>query len=69
MAEIEADLDGTYFGWHGNTDGSGPAYYRIQGPAVIIEYSTQSGVGADSGHYHSIYRDPTNEYGVSAGEG
>ena len=69
MAEIEAGLDGTYFGWHGKTDGSGPVYYRIQGPAVIIEYSTQSGVGADSGHYHSIYRDPTNEYGVSAGDG
>jgi len=69
MAEIEADLDGTYFGWHGKTDGSGPVYYRIQGPAVIIEYSTQSGVGADAGHYHSIYRDPTNEYGVNAGVG
>ena len=68
IAEIEAHLDGTYFGWHGKTDGSGPIYYRIQGPAVIIEYSTQSGVGADSGHYHSIYRDPTNEYGVNAGE-
>ena len=69
IAEIETGLDGTYFGWHGETDGSGPIYYRIQGPALIIEYSTQSGVGADSGHYHSIYRDPTNEYGVNAGEG
>ena len=67
MAEIESDLEETYFGWHGTTDGSGPIYYRIQGPALIIEYSTQGGVGADSGHYHSIYRDPTNEYGVLAG--
>ena len=58
MAEIEADLDGTYFAWHGPTDGSGPIYYRIQGPALIIEYSTQGGVGADTGHYHSIYRKP-----------
>lgn len=66
IAEIGADLNDTYFGWHGKTDGSGPIYYRIQGPAVIIEYSTQSGVGADTGHYHSIYREPKNEYGVNA---
>lgn len=66
MAEIEADLDSTYFGWHGPTDGSGPIYYRIQGPALIIEYSTQGGVGADTGHYHSIYRNPSNEYGENA---
>ena len=67
MSEIEADLEDTYFGWHGVTDGSGPIYYRIQGPALIIEYSTQGGVGADTGHYHSIYRDPLNEYGVKTG--
>ena len=67
MAEVEADLEGTYFGWHGVTDGSGPIYYRIQGPALIIEYSTQGGVGADTGHYHSIYREPLNEYGANAG--
>ncbi len=67
MAEIDADLEDTYFGWHGVTDGSGPIYYRIQGPALIIEYSTQGGVGADTGHYHSIYRDPLNEYGANTG--
>ena len=66
MAEIEADLGDARFAWHGPIDGSGPIYYRIQGPSLIIEYSTQGGVGADSGHYHSIYRDPTNEYGVNA---
>ena len=36
MAEIEADLEDTYFGWHGVTDGSGPIYYRIQGPASSL---------------------------------
>ena len=66
MSEIEADLDKTHFAWHGNFDGSGPVYYRIQGPRVLIEYSTQGGVGADSGHYHSIFRDPTNDYGANA---
>ena len=48
----------------GDIDGSGPIYYRIQGPSLIIEFSTQGDVGSDAGHYHSVYRDPTNEYGV-----
>ena len=67
MAEIEPQLDDVRFAWHGGFDGSGDIYYRIQGPALIIEFSTQGGVGADTGHFHSIYRDPTNEYGVNAG--
>ena len=67
LSEIEADLDEIYFAWHGPFDDSGPIYYRIQGPRLLIEYSTQGGVGADTGHYHTIYRDPTNEYGVNAG--
>lgn len=69
MKEITADLNDTFFAWHGKFDGSGPVYYRIQGPRLLIEYSTQGGVGADSGHYHSIYRDPTNDYGANAGGG
>ena len=67
MAEIEPQLDDVRFAWHGGFDGSGDIYYRIQGPALIIEFSTQGGVGADTGHFHSIYRDPTNEYGVNTG--
>ena len=67
MAEIEPQLDDMRFAWHGGFDGSGDIYYRIQGPALVIEFSTQGGVGADTGHFHSIYRDPTNEYGVNTG--
>lgn len=33
------------------------------GPSLLIEFSTQSALGAAGGHYHSIYRNPTNEYG------
>ncbi len=64
LAEIESDLDETYFAWNGNLDGSGSIYYRIQGPQLIIEFSTQGRVAASGGHYHSVYRDPTNEYGL-----
>ena len=63
LDEIAADLDATRFAWHGPTDGSGAVYYRIQGPRLLIEFSTQGDLGDTAGHYHSIYRDPTNEYG------
>ena len=68
MAEIEADLNDTYFAWSGpltHVPGkNGSSYYRIQGPRLVIEFSPQ-GVGGDpTMHVHTIYRDPTNDYGV-----
>lgn len=44
-------------------DGSGSVYYRIQGPRLPIEFSTQGDLGTDARHYHSIYRNPAREYG------
>jgi hypothetical protein len=61
MAEIKANLPKTYFAWSGATQNGGLAYYRIQGPTVIIEYAPQQG---DLDHIHTIYRDPTNDYGA-----
>src|SRR5580700_388322 len=61
MAEIKANLPKTYFAWSGATKNGGLAYYRIQGPTVIIEYAPQFG---DLDHIHTIYRDPTNDYGA-----
>ena len=63
MVEIEAALPDVRFAWNGRTDGTRAIYYRIQGPTLIIEFSTEGSVGASGGHYHSIYRNPTNEYG------
>ena len=68
MAEINADLNETYFAWSGPTTRApgknGSSYYRIQGPRLVIEFSPQ-GVGGDpTMHVHTIYRDPTNDYGV-----
>ena len=62
-AEIAPDLNETRFAWHGPVDGSGSVYYRIQGPHLLIEFSTQGNIGDDAGHNHSVYRDPTREYG------
>lgn len=61
MAELRANLPKTYFAWSGDTKNGGLAYYRIQGPTVIIEYAPQQG---DLDHIHTIYRDPTNDYGA-----
>ena len=61
MAEIRANLPKTYFAWSGATTNGGLAYYRIQGPTLVIEYAPQQG---DIDHIHTIYRDPTNDYGA-----
>jgi hypothetical protein len=59
MAELRANLPRTYFAWSGATKNGGLAYYRIQGPTIVIEYAPQQG---DLDHIHTIYRDPTNDY-------
>ena len=63
LAEVREDLGQTYFTWHGEPDGAHPIYYRVQGPRLIVEFSTQD---EDGGHEHTIYRNPTNEYGSAA---
>jgi hypothetical protein len=67
MAEIKAGIDETWFAWSGPTiaaPGKGiTAYYRIQGPKLVIEYSPQRMGNDPSMHIHAMYRDPTNDYG------
>jgi hypothetical protein len=60
MAEIRSHLSETYFAWSGPTTTGSAAYFRIQGPTLVIEYAPQGGVD----HIHTIYRDPTNDYGA-----
>ena len=61
MAEIRTNLPETYFAWSGPTDNGSVAYFRIQGPTLVIEYAPQ---GNSVDHIHTIYRDPTNDYGA-----
>jgi hypothetical protein len=63
MAEIKANLSATWFAWSGPTTNGMPAYYRIQGPTLVIEYAPQPLGGDPTMHIHTIYRDPTNDYG------
>jgi hypothetical protein len=60
MAEIKANLPKTYFAWSGPLANGSAAYFRIQGPTLVIEYAPQR----DVTHIHTIYRDPTNDYGA-----
>lgn len=66
MAALEAGLDDLHFAWNGPYEAGddGNVYFRIQGPTLIIEFSTEGGIAADGPHFHTIYRDPTNEYGT-----
>jgi hypothetical protein len=59
MAAIKDKLDDTHFAWYGPTTNGSAAYYRIQGPTLLIEYAPQGGTN----HIHTIIRDPTNDYG------
>src|SRR4030095_15360722 len=43
MSEIRANLPRTYFAWSGSTTNGAVAYYRIQGPTLVIEYAPQQG--------------------------
>lgn len=65
MVQMKADLKDTWFAWSGPTTaepGSNiTAYYRIQGPHLVIEYAPQS--DEPGNHVHTMYRDPTNDYG------
>ena len=65
MAQLKADLDDTWFAWSGPTNfepgNNITSYYRIQGPHLVIEYAPQNDEPAN--HVHTIYRDPTNDYG------
>jgi hypothetical protein len=67
MAQLKADLNETWFAWSGpveQTPGKNiTAYYRIQGPHLVIEYSPQTLGGDPALHVHTMYRDPTNDYG------
>jgi hypothetical protein len=67
MAELKSDINETWFAWSGPTDVAPgkniTAYYRIQGPHLVIEYAPQTLGGDPALHVHTMYRDPTNDYG------
>jgi hypothetical protein len=59
-AELTGSVADTWFAWSGRSERGAAAYFRIQGPALHIEYAPQGG----ETHIHTIYRDPANDYGA-----
>ncbi|MEM9016778.1 MAG: DUF3500 domain-containing protein [Verrucomicrobiota bacterium] len=68
IEELKAEINEMIFGWWGPAEDGGDYSYRIQGPSLIIEYAGQDLGGDPHNHLHSIYRDPTNEYGARIGK-
>jgi hypothetical protein len=62
MAAIKAKVGETYFAWSGPTARGSAAYFRVQGPAVVIEYAPQGGTD----HIHTVIRDPQDDYGAGS---
>lgn len=57
-----AQFDATTFAWVGDTtDITRHHYYRIQGPAIVIEYDN---VG-DGNHVHTVIRDLEHDFGLN----
>ncbi len=66
MKEVEAGIADTFFAWAGPTTNGRGAYFRIQGPTVLIEYAPQGQGDNNTDHIHTIYRDPTNDYAAKS---
>jgi hypothetical protein len=61
LEEIKGKIGETYFAWKGPTEKGSPAYFRIQGPTIWIEYAPQGGTG----HIHTVIRNPNDDYAAS----
>ena len=56
----DAGLDAITFAWAGPDEPGHGHYYAVHGPRLLIEYdNTQD----DANHIHSVWRDPTNDWG------
>jgi hypothetical protein len=62
MEEIKRNIGDTYFAWKGPTAKGSAAYFRVQGPSVVIEYAPQG----STDHIHTVVRNPKDDYGVEA---
>lgn len=64
MKELDAQLKKAHFAWYGPFTPGSDASYHLVGPKIIVEYSGQDLGGDPLDHIHSVYRNPTNEYGA-----
>jgi hypothetical protein len=64
LAKYESEYSQTRIAWSNNTGPSDESsYLRIDGPSVWIEFVNTRSRSTPDIHYHSVYRDKTNDYG------
>lgn len=63
--QLKDEMSQMHFSWNGEIDPRSDMSYSIQGPTLIIEFACQGRGDRPLDHLHSMYRDPTNEYGQS----
>ena len=56
----QAGLDNLSFAWAGGTEPGQRHYFRVQGPALLIEHDNTQGNG---NHIHSAWRNPADDFG------
>jgi hypothetical protein len=56
----QGGLEALAFAWAGSTARGKPHYYRIQGPAILIEYDASQN---DGNHIHTVWRDFKGDFG------
>ena len=59
----EATLDAVHLAWAGPAAPGQPAYYRLQGPRLLIEYDNTQ---RHANHAHAVWRDPAADFGYDA---
>jgi Protein of unknown function (DUF3500) len=66
LAKYQAEYNQTRIGWSNNkTATEENSYIRIDGPSVWIEFINTHSGSTPNIHFHSVYRDKTNDYGSS----
>jgi hypothetical protein len=54
------------FAWAGMPERGKPHYYRVQGPAFLVEFENAQpggGLPGEGNHIHTVWRDPDNDFG------
>ena len=59
-ANIEADPDAVHFAWSGGERPGEPGYYRLQGPAFVIEFDNTV---EEADHVHVVWRELDGDFG------
>ncbi|NJR42972.1 MAG: DUF3500 domain-containing protein, partial [Akkermansiaceae bacterium] len=60
LSELQANVRETYFAWSGPTTPGSVAYFRIQGPTLVVEYDNTA---RGANHVHTVWRDPRGDFG------